>query len=70
MSVLKCGVVVFPGSNCDDDLIHVLGEVCKLHVEKYGTKRIHYLTWMQSSCLVDFHMVIICVLVPLPGMPI
>ena len=23
----KYGVVVFPGSNCDDDLIHVLGTV-------------------------------------------
>ncbi|MEP7266682.1 MAG: phosphoribosylformylglycinamidine synthase subunit PurQ [Saprospiraceae bacterium] len=37
----KFGVVVFPGSNCDDDLIHVLGEVCKVHVEKIWHKEHH-----------------------------
>ena len=25
---MKVGVVVFPGSNCDHDTVHVLGEVC------------------------------------------
>ncbi len=24
---MKFGVVIFPGSNCDDDIIHVLGSV-------------------------------------------
>lgn len=23
---MKFGVVVFPGSNCDDDMMHVVGE--------------------------------------------
>ena len=34
MQNLKFGVVVFPGSNCDDDLVHVLSEVCKVKVKK------------------------------------
>lgn len=50
MSVLKCGVVVFPGSNCDDDLIHVLGEVCKLHVEKIWHKT-HSLPYLDAVFL-------------------
>lgn len=24
---MKFGVIVFPGSNCDDDMVHVLGDV-------------------------------------------
>lgn len=35
---LKFGVVVFPGSNCDDDLVHVVGEVCKVHTIKIWHK--------------------------------
>jgi phosphoribosylformylglycinamidine synthase subunit PurQ / glutaminase len=31
---MKCKVIVFPGSNCDDDMVHVLGNVLGLHVEK------------------------------------
>ncbi len=31
---MKCKVIVFPGSNCDDDMVHVLGEVMGLEVEK------------------------------------
>ncbi len=38
MQDLKFGVVVFPGSNCDDDLIHVLGEGCHVCVEKIWHK--------------------------------
>ena len=26
---MKCGVVVFPGSNCDHDVFHALGSVVK-----------------------------------------
>jgi phosphoribosylformylglycinamidine synthase subunit PurQ / glutaminase len=31
---MKCKVIVFPGSNCDDDMVHVLGNVLGLQVEK------------------------------------
>lgn len=31
---MKSKVIVFPGSNCDDDMVHVLGEVMGLEVEK------------------------------------
>ncbi len=34
----KYGVVVFPGSNCDDDLIHVLGTVFGKQTEKIWHK--------------------------------
>ena len=30
---MNCGVVVFPGSNCDHDCFHVLKHVFKLHTE-------------------------------------
>lgn len=35
---MKFGVVVFPGSNCDDDMIHVLGEVMQQEVVKLWHK--------------------------------
>lgn len=35
---MKFGVVVFPGSNCDDDMIHVLGTVLGQEVEKIWHK--------------------------------
>lgn len=38
MQDLKFGVIVFPGSNCDDDLIHVLGSVCQVQVQKIWHK--------------------------------
>jgi len=31
--ILKTGVVVFPGSNCDQDMVHVLGEVMQQDVK-------------------------------------
>jgi phosphoribosylformylglycinamidine synthase subunit PurQ / glutaminase len=31
---MKCKVIVFPGSNCDDDMVHVLGTVLGLPTEK------------------------------------
>ncbi len=42
---MKFGVIVFPGSNCDDDMIHVLGEVMGHPVEKI---------WHKESELPDF----------------
>ncbi|MEO5581882.1 MAG: phosphoribosylformylglycinamidine synthase subunit PurQ [Saprospiraceae bacterium] len=38
MKELNVGIVVFPGSNCDDDLVHILGNVCKIQVEKIWHK--------------------------------
>ncbi|MEM1214849.1 MAG: phosphoribosylformylglycinamidine synthase subunit PurQ [Bacteroidota bacterium] len=35
---MKFGVVVFPGSNCDDDMIHVLGTVMGAEVRKIWHK--------------------------------
>ena len=35
---MKFGVVVFPGSNCDDDMMHVLGEVMDQPVVKIWHK--------------------------------
>ena len=35
---MKFGVVVFPGSNCDDDMVHVIGEVMGCEVRKIWHK--------------------------------
>lgn len=35
---MKFGVIVFPGSNCDDDMIHVLGTVLGREVKKLWHK--------------------------------
>lgn len=35
---MKFGVIVFPGSNCDDDMVHVLGEVMNRDVVKIWHK--------------------------------
>ncbi len=42
---MKCGVVIFPGSNCDQDVIHVLRNVMGLEVEAI---------WHQSTDLAGF----------------
>jgi phosphoribosylformylglycinamidine synthase subunit PurQ / glutaminase len=35
---MKFGVIVFPGSNCDDDMVHVLGTVMGCDVQKLWHK--------------------------------
>ena len=35
---MKFGVIVFPGSNCDDDMVHVLGDVMGREVVKLWHK--------------------------------
>ncbi|MBK8194765.1 MAG: phosphoribosylformylglycinamidine synthase I, partial [Lewinellaceae bacterium] len=35
---MKFGVIVFPGSNCDDDMVHVLGDVMGQDVVKIWHK--------------------------------
>jgi phosphoribosylformylglycinamidine synthase len=47
---VKVGVVVFPGSNCDHDTEHVLGEVCGQDVR---------LVWHKDSDLSDLDAVIL-----------
>ena len=42
---MKFGVVLFPGSNCDDDMMHVLGDVMQVEVQKL---------WHKDQDLVDF----------------
>jgi phosphoribosylformylglycinamidine synthase len=37
---MKFGVIVFPGSNCDDDMVHVLGDVMGQEVVKIWHKDI------------------------------
>ena len=38
---MKYGVIIFPGSNCDHDLLHVFGEVLGQRVEELWHKRDH-----------------------------
>ena len=35
---MKCGVVVFPGSNCDDDMLYLLGTELKQEVVRLWHK--------------------------------
>ena len=49
---MKCGVVIFPGSNCDHDVIHALGAVLGREVEEL---------WHEEDTLKG------CELVVLPG---
>jgi phosphoribosylformylglycinamidine synthase len=44
---MKFGVIVFPGSNCDDDMVHVLGTVLGQEVVKI---------WHKETVLPDFGM--------------
>ena len=39
--MMKFGVIVFPGSNCDDDMVHVLGDVMGQQVTKIWHKDTH-----------------------------
>jgi len=47
---VKVGVVVFPGSNCDHDAMHVMGEVCGQDAR---------LVWHKDSDLADLDAVIL-----------
>lgn len=51
---MRFGVVVFPGSNCDDDMIHVLGSVFNHEVTK---------VWHKSTSLEE-HGKFDCIIVP------
>lgn len=49
---MKFGVVVFPGSNCDDDMVHVLGTVMGQKVEKIWHKETELKGWDSEDCIV------------------
>ena len=49
---MKFGVVVFPGSNCDDDMIHVLGTVMGQDVVKIWHKETSLTAYGNIDCIV------------------
>ncbi len=49
---MKFGVVVFPGSNCDDDMIHVLGSVMQQEVVKLWHKNTSLPGFEKGDCIV------------------
>ncbi len=49
---MKFGVVVFPGSNCDDDMIHVLGTVLGAEVRKLWHKNTSLEGFTPADCIV------------------
>lgn len=49
---MKFGVVVFPGSNCDDDMMHVLGTVLGAEVHKLWHKDTSLGNFTPEDCIV------------------
>ncbi|MCH2080930.1 phosphoribosylformylglycinamidine synthase I [Kordia sp.] len=49
---MKFGVVVFPGSNCDDDMVHVLSEVMGQEVVKLWHKDEDISDFGKGDCIV------------------
>ncbi len=49
---MKFGVVVFPGSNCDDDMIHVLGIVMGQDVVKIWHKESNLSQFGELDCII------------------
>lgn len=49
---MKFGVVVFPGSNCDDDIVHVLREVLRQDVVKLWHKDTQLDGFSSKDCIV------------------
>lgn len=49
---MKFGVVVFPGSNCDDDMIHVLGSVMGQEVVKIWHKETSLAAYGNLDCII------------------
>lgn len=48
---MKFGVIVFPGSNCDDDMIYVLKNVFKKNVQKIWHKETSLTGFNPGDCL-------------------
>ena len=49
---MKFGVIVFPGSNCDDDMVHVLGDVMGQEVAKLWHKDTDLPGFKKGDCIV------------------
>ena len=49
---MKFGVIVFPGSNCDDDMIHVLETVLGQEVRKIWHKEEKLYDFDESDCII------------------
>ncbi len=49
---MKFGVVVFPGSNCDSDMLHVIGEVMNQEVHELWHKKTDLSDWNEGDCIV------------------
>lgn len=49
---MKFGVIVFPGSNCDDDMVHVLGQVMGQEVIKIWHKNTELSGLGKGDCVV------------------
>src|SRR5690606_1583051 len=49
---MKFGVVVFPGSNCDDDMVYVLEELCGAEVRKIWHKDYSLEGFGPEDCIV------------------
>lgn len=49
---MKFGVIVFPGSNCDDDMVHVLGDVMGQKVTKLWHKDRELPGFGKGDCIV------------------
>lgn len=49
---MKFGVIVFPGSNCDDDMVHVLGDVMGQDVVKIWHKDTELKGFSEGDCIV------------------
>lgn len=49
---MKFGVIVFPGSNCDDDMVHVLGHEMKQDVVKIWHKNTALPGFGKGDCIV------------------
>lgn len=49
---MKFGVIVFPGSNCDDDMVHVLGDVMGQEVVKIWHKNTELPGFGEGDCVV------------------
>ena len=49
---MKFGVVLFPGSNCDDDMMHVLGDVMNAEVVKLWHKEYSLDGFTTDDCII------------------
>ena len=49
---MKFGVVVFPGSNCDDDMVYVLGKLCGQEVQKIWHKDYSLDGFTNEDCII------------------